>query len=63
MIDRGLKGSLYILAGIALVLIVASTFIVRLAIVIFGLYLIYSGIKLRNDQRILFYFRRFRDRF
>lgn len=63
MIGGNLKGSLYILFGILLVFLAASQLIIRGVIVIFGLYLIYSGLKLRNDQRILVFFQRFTNRF
>jgi hypothetical protein len=63
MIGARLKGSLYILLGIILIFLVASELIMRALVVLFGLYLIYLGLKLRNDQRVLFFFHRFRDRF
>jgi hypothetical protein len=63
MIGIHLKGSLYILFGIILIFLAASELIVRGLVVFFGLYLIYTGLKLRNDQRILFFFHRFRNRF
>lgn len=63
MVGSGLKGSIYIFLGLLLIFLAASAFIIRATAVIIGLYLIYSGLKLRNDQQILFYVHRFRDRF
>ena len=61
--DNKLLGVFYIFLGAILIFFVASEFIVRAAIVIFGIYLIYRGLELRNAQNFLFFIHRFRNRF
>ena len=62
MSDRFL-GLLLILLGSFLVFSVFGLFVVRLVIAVFGLYLVYHGLQMRNDQQVLFYVHRFTGRF
>ena len=61
--NNQIKGLLYIILGAFLVVFVGGEFIIRVAIVIFGFYLIYFGLQLRNADKILFFIHRFRNRF
>lgn len=62
MIRNDLKGLIYIILGIFIVFSVLS-FIFKLIIVLFGFYLIYKGLQLKNAQNVIFYMHRFRNRF
>lgn len=57
------KGLLLIFFGALLVLLAGGEFIIRAFIVLFGLYLVFIGLQLRNAHRILFFINRFTNRF
>lgn len=57
------KGLIYIILGSVLVIAFGGEFLLRAAVVLFGFFLIYTGLQLRNAQRILFFMNRFRGRF
>ncbi len=57
------KGLIYIVLGAILVICFGGEFIIRVAVVLFGVYLIYLGLQLRNADKILFFIHRFRNRF
>lgn len=60
---RDVLGIIYIFLGILVIVLAASEFILKAAIVVLGFYLIYRGLQLRNAQQILFFFQRFKNRF
>jgi len=61
--DSNLKGILYIILGIIIV-IFAADFLIKALFLIVGFYLIYRGLEMRNaQQHVLFYFQRFKNRF
>lgn len=62
IMDNNLKGLIYIVLG-GFIVFMAFDFILKLITVIFGFYLIYKGLQLRNAQNVLFYVHRFRNRF
>jgi len=53
-------GIILIILGVLVLTVSLGDFMIRLAIAIFGLYLIYSGLRLRNQHhKIFFFFNRF----
>lgn len=61
--DNRFKGNLYIFAGFLLLFLFLGEFLLKAVIAIFALYLIYSGLQLRNDSQIMFYVHRFKNKF
>lgn len=56
-IDNRLKGSLLIAFGISLFLVVTSTFLLRLILAIFSLYIVAKGMRMRGYPPSMFIFR------
>ena len=61
--NNNTKGLIYIILGSFLVFVFGGEFLLRAAVVIFGVYLIYLGLQLRNANRIFFFVNRFKNRF
>ncbi len=57
------KGLLQIILGILIIALFAGDIVIRIAISIFGLYLIHNGLKLRNPNSVVFHYFNFGDRF
>ncbi len=61
MINRNnLLGTILIVLGIIIILVVASEFLVRAAVAFFGFCLIYSGLELKNNRQFTFFIHRSR---
>ena len=57
-------GLILIILGFLIISIVAGEFLLRAAITVFGLYLMYTGLNMRNrNSQVLFHFHRFTNRF
>ncbi len=57
---NNILGIVLIALGILIVVVVASEFLLRAAVAAFGIYLIYHGLRLRNQlHKALFLFSRF----
>ncbi len=54
MLDSRLKGLIYIILGFALILLFVSDLLIKILVMFFGVYLIYTGLQLRNSHKILF---------
>jgi hypothetical protein len=60
--ENRLKGAFYIGMGI-FVALMSFDVLLKLGFLVLGLYLIYRGLELRSAHQVLFYVRRFKDRF
>jgi len=61
---NNILGIILMIAGGFSVFLAVGEFIFRIAIALFGLYLIYNGLRLRNQHRqMFFFFQNFNDRF